>query len=66
MAASHYLLFYMHISLGYFFRPISQGESKNGFGYFFLKITLVITLVWKVFGKEALSNQKPGNTWAYM
>ena len=32
------------------------------FGDFLLKVTVIITLDWKVPGKEALYNQKPGNT----
>ena len=60
-AVSHYSLFYMHYYLT-IFSPISQSESENGFGNFSLKITLVITLDRKVLEKEALPNQKPGNT----
>ena len=50
----------MHISLVYL-SPFPQIESKNVFGDFLLKITLIITLRQKVLGKDVLYNQKPGN-----
>ena len=52
----------MHISLVYL-SPFPQIESKNVFGDFLLKITLIITLRQKVLGKDVLYNQKPGNKW---
>ena len=54
--------FFICIITWLFLAQFLKVSQKNGFGNFSLKITLVITLDRKVLEKEALPNQKPGNT----